>query len=60
MKIVDRLPTVLAPLEGDLDECRTELMTEPYIQLQGVSKQYTTKNGIVEACVDVNLDIKRS
>jgi NitT/TauT family transport system ATP-binding protein len=35
-------------------------MTEPYIQLQGVSKQYTTKNGIVEACVDVNLDIKRS
>src|SRR5262249_17377729 len=60
MKIVDRLPTALASLEGDLDGWRTELMTEPYIQLQCVSKQDATKNGIVEACVDVNLDIKRS
>jgi NitT/TauT family transport system ATP-binding protein len=36
------------------------MMAQPYIQLQGVSKQYTTKNGMVEACVDINLDIRQS
>ena len=35
-------------------------MAQPYIQLQGVSKQYTTRNGIVEACADINLDIRQS
>jgi NitT/TauT family transport system ATP-binding protein len=36
------------------------MMAQPYIQLEGVSKTYTTKNGIVEACVDISLDIRQS
>jgi NitT/TauT family transport system ATP-binding protein len=35
-------------------------MTQPHIRLQNVSKTYKTKNGIVEACADINLDIKQS
>jgi len=35
-------------------------MQEPYIRLQGVGKSYETKDGTVEACADVNLDIRRS
>jgi NitT/TauT family transport system ATP-binding protein len=32
----------------------------PYIRLQNVAKIYETKNGAVEACVDIDLDIRRS
>jgi NitT/TauT family transport system ATP-binding protein len=35
-------------------------MAEPYIRLQGVGKRYETKDGIVEACAEVDLDIRRS
>ena len=35
-------------------------MTEPFIRLQNLNKVYRTKNGSVEAVVDVNLDIKKS
>ena len=35
-------------------------MHEPYIRLQDVGKTYHTKSGIVEACVDINLDIRQS
>jgi NitT/TauT family transport system ATP-binding protein len=35
-------------------------MSQPYIRLQRVSKTYRTNSGVVEACVDVNLDIERS
>ncbi|MGE5793118.1 MAG: ABC transporter ATP-binding protein [Bacteroidota bacterium] len=35
-------------------------MAEPYIRLQNVAKVYDTKGGAVEACVDVNLDIRQS
>ena len=35
-------------------------MTEPHIRLQGVAKTYKTKNGVVEACSDINLDIAQS
>jgi len=35
-------------------------MGSPYIRLQNVAKVYETKNGAVEACVDVNLDIRQS
>ena len=35
-------------------------MTEPFIRLQNLNKIYRTKNGSVEAVVDVNLDIKKS
>ena len=31
-----------------------------YIRLRGVGKRYDTKNGAVEACSDVTLDIRRS
>ncbi|HEY6027243.1 MAG TPA: ATP-binding cassette domain-containing protein, partial [Pseudolabrys sp.] len=34
--------------------------TEPFIRLTNVGKQYQTKDGVVEACSDINLDIKRS
>jgi len=33
---------------------------EPYIRLKGVGKSYETKDGSVEACADVSLDIRRS
>jgi NitT/TauT family transport system ATP-binding protein len=35
-------------------------MDQPYIRLQNVAKTYDTKGGVVEACVDINLDIRRS
>jgi NitT/TauT family transport system ATP-binding protein len=35
-------------------------MTEPFIRLQNLNKIYQTKNGSVQAVVDVNLDIKKS
>jgi NitT/TauT family transport system ATP-binding protein len=35
-------------------------MAQPYIRLQNVGKVYETKGGLVEACVDVNLEISRS
>jgi NitT/TauT family transport system ATP-binding protein len=35
-------------------------MTLPYIHLDGVSKVYETKSGLVEACADVNLEIGQS
>ncbi len=35
-------------------------MSEPYIRLQNVGKRYETKSGPVEACSDINLDIKES
>jgi NitT/TauT family transport system ATP-binding protein len=35
-------------------------MAQPYIRLQGVAKSYATKDGAVEACVDVNLEIRQS
>jgi len=33
---------------------------ESYIRLQGVGKSYDSKDGVVEACADVDLDIGRS
>src|SRR5512144_3422986 len=33
---------------------------EPYIRLQGVGKSYETREGPVEACAEVSLDIRRS
>ncbi len=35
-------------------------MTEPFIRLHNVGKTYQTKSGLIEACSDINLDIKRS
>ncbi len=35
-------------------------MTEPFIRLQNLNKIYKTKDGDVQAVVDVNLDIKKS
>jgi NitT/TauT family transport system ATP-binding protein len=35
-------------------------MTDPYIRLQNVGKTYQTRSGVVEACSDINLDIKQS
>jgi NitT/TauT family transport system ATP-binding protein len=35
-------------------------MTEPFIRLQNLNKIYKTKNGDVQAVLDVNLDIKQS
>jgi len=35
-------------------------MRSPYIQLRDVSKRYKTKNGMVDACADINLDISQS
>ncbi len=35
-------------------------MDQPYIRLQNVCKTYETRNGSVEACLDVSLDIQRS
>jgi NitT/TauT family transport system ATP-binding protein len=39
---------------------RAATVEQPYIRLQNVAKVYETKNGAVEACVDINLDIRRS
>ena len=35
-------------------------MTEPHIRLHGVAKTYKTRNGVVDACGDINLDIAQS
>lgn len=35
-------------------------MEQPYIRLQNVAKVYETRNGAVEACAEVNLDIRES
>ncbi len=35
-------------------------MTKPYIRLQNVSKIYQTKDGPVEACLDVSFDIQQT
>jgi len=35
-------------------------MAEPYIRLQGVGKSYETKDGPVDACADISLEIRRS
>ena len=35
-------------------------MAQPYIRLQNVAKVYDTKGGTVEACVDINLDVRQS
>ena len=35
-------------------------MDQPHIRLQNVAKTYDTKGGVVEACVDINLDIRKS
>jgi NitT/TauT family transport system ATP-binding protein len=36
------------------------MVGEPYIRLQGVGKRYETKDGPVEACAEIDLDIRRS
>jgi NitT/TauT family transport system ATP-binding protein len=36
------------------------MAVESYIRLQGVGKRYDTKDGVVEACADIDLDIRRS
>ena len=35
-------------------------MSEPYIRLHNVGKTYQTKNGTIDACSDINLEIKDS
>ena len=35
-------------------------MTQPYIRLRGVGKTYETKDGAVEACAEVDLDVRQS
>jgi NitT/TauT family transport system ATP-binding protein len=35
-------------------------MNRPHIRLQNVSKTYQTKSGVVEACTDINIDIRQS
>src|ERR1044072_6412095 len=35
-------------------------MIEPHIRLQCVAKKYKTRNGVVAACGDINLDIAQS
>jgi NitT/TauT family transport system ATP-binding protein len=39
---------------------RKTRMTEPFIRLRNVGKTYQTKSGLIEACSEINLDIKRS
>jgi NitT/TauT family transport system ATP-binding protein len=36
------------------------MAVEPYIRLQGVGKRYDTKDGAVDACSDIDLDIRQS
>ena len=36
------------------------MAAEPYIRLQGVGKSYETKDGPVDACGDIDLDIRQS
>jgi NitT/TauT family transport system ATP-binding protein len=35
-------------------------MSDPYNRLHNVGKRYGTKSGVIEACADINLDIKES
>src|SRR6202162_5858571 len=35
-------------------------MSQPYIRLTNVGKKFQTKTGEVEACSDINLDVKQS
>jgi NitT/TauT family transport system ATP-binding protein len=35
-------------------------MDQPHIRLQNVAKTYDTKGGVVEACIDINLEIRKS
>ena len=35
-------------------------MSDPYIRLHNVGKRYGTKSGVIDACADINLDIKAS
>src|SRR6202045_545664 len=35
-------------------------MSEPYIRLRNVGKKFQTKTGDVEACGDINLEIRQS
>src|SRR5258707_9062164 len=35
-------------------------MDQPYIRLHNVGKSYRTKSGDVDACADVNIDIRQS
>jgi NitT/TauT family transport system ATP-binding protein len=55
--------SVVAPSAADArggPAVRGLAVDEPYIRLQNVAKVYETKNGTVEACVDINLDIRQS
>jgi len=45
---------------GAAGRLRETAMSQPYIRLQNVAKVYDTKGGAVEACVDINLDIRQS
>jgi NitT/TauT family transport system ATP-binding protein len=36
------------------------MAVDPYIRLQGVGKRYETKDGPVDACTDIDLDIRES
>jgi NitT/TauT family transport system ATP-binding protein len=36
------------------------MAVEPYIQLRGVGKRYDTRDGPVEACTDIDLDVRQS
>ncbi|MGB8069416.1 MAG: ATP-binding cassette domain-containing protein, partial [Pseudolabrys sp.] len=35
-------------------------MNRPHIRLQDVSKTYQTKDGVIEACTGINIDIRQS
>src|SRR5882672_1651028 len=35
-------------------------MNRPHIRLQNVGKTYRTRDGVVEACADVSIDIRQS
>jgi NitT/TauT family transport system ATP-binding protein len=35
-------------------------VSDPHIRLRGVGKTYETKDGPVDACGDINLDIRQS
>ena len=48
------------PPSGRFDTGTTKPMSEPYIRLPNVGKKYETKSGPIEACSDINLDIRQS
>src|SRR5439155_9731226 len=39
---------------------RQDPMNRPHIRLHNVGKTYQTKDGVIEACANVNIDIKQS